>query len=116
MIAVVVRCSAYYQWSLGQCSLALAGLDFKGWSTDGSRSKQPKGAWGRCKNASPLKLELCPSSRLLPLYWNTTTANFLRRYACTCMLLKLLYSTVAGLPGCQPDRQAAFLLSCRPLL
>jgi hypothetical protein len=84
VVAVVVRCTAYYQWSLGHCCLALAGLDFKGWSkdADGSNStsdKPVKPEWGRCKNGSPLKLELCHSSRLLPLYWNTTTANFLRR-------------------------------------
>lgn len=100
VIAVVVRCSAYFQWSLGHCSLALAGLDFKGWSPGNSSSKPLKGAWGRCKNASPLKLELCASSRLLPLHWNTTTANFLRRYVYTCFKLPQSdsCSSVAGLP------------------
>jgi hypothetical protein len=39
------------------------------------------GVWGRCRNAQPLKVEFCDSSRLLAGYWNTTTGNFLRRCA-----------------------------------
>lgn len=90
------RSRYYFAWAMGHSSLALAGLDFKGWETspaaaagggaddaagagaDGSKAVV-KGVWGRCKNAQPFKVEFCDSSRLLAGYWNTTTGNFLRR-------------------------------------
>jgi hypothetical protein len=96
----VYRSRYYFAWAMGHSSLALAGLDFKGWDTpavaggssssadaaadavDGSSSKAVKGVWGRCKNAQPFKVEFCDSSRLLAGYWNTTTGNFLRRWGC----------------------------------
>lgn len=83
------RSRYYFAWAMGHSSLALAGLDFKGWEAPAAGgaddagadgSKAVKGVWGRCKNAQPFKVEFCDSSRLLAGYWNTTTGNFLRRW------------------------------------
>jgi hypothetical protein len=80
VIGTVYRSRYYFAWSMGHSSLALAGMDFKEWEQDPKDSnKAPKGVWGRCRNAQPLKVEFCDSSRLLAGYWNTTTGNFLRR-------------------------------------
>eukprot|EP00775_Hariotina_reticulata_P003753 gene3753-4011_t len=74
VIGTTYRNRYYFAWSLGHSSLAFAGLDFLKWGPDG------RGVWGRCRNAQPLKVEFCDSSRLLAGYWNTTTGIFLRRY------------------------------------
>eukprot|EP00879_Flechtneria_rotunda_P012872 GHRR01013442.1.p1 GENE.GHRR01013442.1~~GHRR01013442.1.p1 ORF type:complete len:475 (+),score=119.27 GHRR01013442.1:190-1614(+) len=75
VIGTTYRTRYYFAWGLGHCSLALAGLDF--WKWDPATGA---GVWGRCKNAQPLKVEFCDSSRLLAGYWNTSTGIFLRRY------------------------------------
>ncbi|KAF8073163.1 LPLAT1 [Scenedesmus sp. PABB004] len=75
VIGTTYRTRYYFAWSLGHCSLAFAGLDFLKWD-----SQTQAGVWGRCRNAQPLKVEFCDSSRLLAGYWNTTTGTFLRRY------------------------------------
>eukprot|EP00879_Flechtneria_rotunda_P028837 GHRR01031068.1.p1 GENE.GHRR01031068.1~~GHRR01031068.1.p1 ORF type:complete len:110 (+),score=18.57 GHRR01031068.1:241-570(+) len=74
VIGTTYRTRYYFAWGLGHCSLALAGLDF--WKWDPATGA---GVWGRCKNAQPLKVEFCDSSRLLAGYWNTSTGIFLRR-------------------------------------
>lgn len=79
VIGTVYRDRYYFVWSMGHCSLAFAGLDFLQWD-----SKTAKGVWNRCRNAQPLKVEFCDSSRLLTKYWNSTTGNFLRRCVCVC--------------------------------
>lgn len=79
VIGLVYRCSFYLAWSIGHCSLALAGMDFLRWEQEPKDSRKVKGVWGRCKNAQVLKVELCDSSRRLGRDWNTTTGNFLRR-------------------------------------
>lgn len=77
IIGTTYRTRYYFAWALGHASLAFAGLDFLKWD-----DKTGEGMWGRCRNASPLKVEFCDSSRLLAGYWNTTTGNFLRRCVC----------------------------------
>jgi hypothetical protein len=84
-VGTTYRTRYYFAWSLGHCSLAFAGLDFLKWEDkqnekDGGRDERV-GVWGRCRNAQPLKVEFCDSSRLLAQYWNTTTGTFLRRWA-----------------------------------
>lgn len=86
IVGTTYRTRYYFAWSLGHCSLAFAGLDFLKWEdTHGENDKdggrdQRVGVWGRCRNAQPLRVEFCESSRLLAQYWNTTTGTFLRRY------------------------------------
>ena len=79
VIGTVYRSRYYFAWSMGHSSLAFAGLDFLKWEQDPKDASKARGVWGRCKNAQPLKVEFCDSSRLLAGYWNTTTGNFLRR-------------------------------------
>ena len=80
VVTLATRCDMYYQWALGHCSLALAGLDFQGWESDPTDSTKPaRGVWGRLTPSYPLKAELADSCRLYAVYWNTITANFLRR-------------------------------------
>lgn len=81
VIGTVYRSRYYFAWAMGHSSLALAGMDFKTWESDPKDDSKPvKGVWGRCRNAQPMKVEFCDSSRLLAGYWNTTTGNFLRRW------------------------------------
>lgn len=73
-IACTLRLKFYFIWPLAECSLTLAGLNFKGWSEDGKTAE-----WGRCRNVDMYNVELQPSARVLPQYWNICTGVFLRR-------------------------------------
>ena len=79
MVGTVYRTKYYFAWALGHCSLALAGMDFLRWGPDG------KPVWGRCRNAQPLKVEFCESSRLLAGFWNTTTGSAARSEKSSCL-------------------------------
>ena len=99
VIGTVYRSRYYFAWSMGHCSLALAGMDFLKWDTD-PKTGAVKGVWGRCKNATPLKVEFQDSARLLAHYWNITTGNFLRRWGTstkTAPACRLLLQLIRGL-------------------
>jgi hypothetical protein len=59
--------------SLPPNKLATAHLP-QGWDEQGKVA-----AWGRCSNVDMYNVELQPSARVLPQYWNICTGVFLRR-------------------------------------
>jgi hypothetical protein len=101
-IACTLRLKFYFIWPLAECSLTLAGLNFKGWSEDGKEAE-----WGRCKNVDMYNVELQPSARVLPQYWNICTGVFLRR----CVLLTL-WDVLVAWPACA-EAGVVPIASCR---